>query len=60
MIQGDEETVYADKAYHRARREALAEAGIDAALMGYRQRQLKPWMNIPLTPIRCQVERPSV
>jgi transposase, IS5 family len=63
LIQGDERAVYADRAYDsRARREALAEAGIGDALMHRRHpRRRQPawqkWMNVALTPIRCQVER---
>jgi IS5 family transposase len=63
LIQGDEAAVYADKAYDSdARRRALAEAGIGDALM-YRRHPRRPapawqkWMNVALTPIRCQVER---
>jgi len=63
LIQGDEVTVYADKAYDsQARREALTEAGIIAAVMYRRhpcrrQPAWQKWMNVALTPIRCQVER---
>lgn len=63
LIRGDEAAVYADKAYDsEARRQALAEAGIIAALMHRRHaRRRQPswhkWMNVALTPIRCQVER---
>ena len=63
LIQGDEAAVYADKAYDsEARRQALGEAGITAALMhrGHarrRQPSWQKWMNVALTPIRCQVER---
>jgi IS5 family transposase len=58
LIQGDEAAVYADKAYDsQARREALAEAGIIDAVMHRRQPSWQKWMNVALTPIRCQVER---
>jgi IS5 family transposase len=63
LIQGDEEAVYADKAYDsQTRREALAEAGIvDAVMYRRHPRRRQPawqkWMNVALTPIRCQVER---
>ena len=63
LIQGDEAAVYADKAYDsEARRRALAAAGIGDALMHRRHaRRRQPawqkWMNVALTPIRCQVER---
>jgi transposase, IS5 family len=63
LIRGDETAVYADKAYDsQARREALAEAGIADALMHRRHPRLRQpawqkWMNVALTPIRCQVER---
>jgi transposase, IS5 family len=63
LIRGDEAAVYADKAYDsEARRQALAEAGIIGALMHRRHaRRRQPswqkWMNVALTPIRCQVER---
>lgn len=63
LIQGDEKAVFADKAYDRDdRRAALAEAGMDDGLMHRRHpRRRSPgwhkWMNIALTPIRCQVER---
>jgi IS5 family transposase len=63
LVQGDEAIVYADKAYDmQARREALAEAGIRSGLMHRRhpRRRSPPWqkwMNVALTPIRCQVER---
>jgi IS5 family transposase len=60
LIQGDERTVYADKAYDsEARRQALAEAGIVDALMHRRhpRRRQPSWQNVALTPIRCQVER---
>ena len=63
LIQGDEAAVYADKAYDsEARRRALAATGIGDALMHRRHaRRRQPawqkWMNVALTPIRCQVER---
>ena len=63
LIRGDEAAVYADKAYDsEARRQMLADAGIVDALMHRRHaRRRQPswqkWMNIALTPIRCQVER---
>src|SRR5512134_1681882 len=63
LIQGDEAAVYADKAYDsQARRQALTAAGIVDALMYRRHaRRREPawqkWMNVALTPIRCQVER---
>jgi IS5 family transposase len=63
LIQGDEAAVNADKAYDsEARRRALAAAGIGDALMHRRHaRRRQPawqkWMNVALTPIRCQVER---
>jgi IS5 family transposase len=46
----------------RSRRQALAKAGIIDALMHRRHpRRRQPawqkWMNVALTPIRCQVER---
>ena len=63
LVQGDEEAVFMDKAYHAAaRREALAEAGIADGIMhrGRASRRLAPWqrwMNVALAPIRGQVER---
>jgi IS5 family transposase len=63
LVQGDEDAVFADKAYDSAaRREALAEAGIVDAIMyrGHARRPLAPWqrwMNAALAPIRGQVER---
>lgn len=63
LIQGDEQAVYADKAYDsRARRAALAAAGIDDRLMHRARRghPLKPWqraMNAALSRIRCRIER---
>lgn len=45
LVQGDEDTVFADKAYDSgARREALAEAGIADAVMhrGHARRRLAP------------------
>jgi Transposase DDE domain len=63
LIQGDEAVVYADKAYDsQTRRVALAEAGIVDVLVHHRHpRRRQPawqkWMNVALTPIRCQVER---
>jgi IS5 family transposase len=63
LIQGDEAAAYADKVYDsRTRREALNGAGIvDAVMYRRHPRRLEPtwqkWMNVALTPIRCQVER---
>jgi IS5 family transposase len=63
LIQGDEAAVYADKAYDsRTRRQVLSEAGIvDAVMYRRHPRRRQPawqkWMNVALTPIRCQVER---
>jgi IS5 family transposase len=63
LIQGDEAAVYADKAYDsQARRQVLTEAGIVDAVMyrrhpRCRQPAWQKWMNVALTPIRCQVER---
>lgn len=63
LVQGDEAAIYADKAYDaQARREALAEAGIEDRLMyrAHARRRLKgwqKWMNVALAPIRGQIER---
>lgn len=63
LVQGDEDAVFADKAYDSTgRREALTEAGIVDAIMhrGHARRRLAPWqrwMNAALAPIRSQVER---
>lgn len=63
LICGDEAAVYADKAYDaRARREALAVAGIPDRLMHRRHaRRRQPawqkWMNAPLAPLRGRIEK---
>jgi IS5 family transposase len=63
LIQGDEATVYADKAYgSKALREELAEHGIKDGLMykAARNRPLKNWQvwfNKAVSPIRSGVER---
>lgn len=64
LVQGDEQAVYADKAYDGEDfRRQLKAAGIDDRLM-HRARRNRPlkswqrWMNRALAPIRAGVERP--
>ena len=63
LVQGDEEAVYADKAYDsEARRRGLRERGIEPRIMyqARRNRPLKPWqvaLNKAVAPIRAGVER---
>ena len=63
LVQGDEEAVYADKAYDsEARRAGLRERGIEPRIMhkARRNRPLKPWQvafNKAVAPIRAGVER---
>src|ERR671938_366561 len=63
LVQGDEEAVYADKAYDsEARRAGLRERGVEPRVMyqARRNRPLKPWpaaFNKALAPIRAGVER---
>jgi IS5 family transposase len=63
LVQGDEEAVYADKAYDdAARRERLKARGIAPRIMhkAKRNKSLKPWqvwMNKALAPVRAGVER---
>ena len=63
LVQGDEQAVYADKAYDsEARRRGLRERGIAPRIMyqARRNRPLKPWQvafNKVLAPIRAGVER---
>src|ERR671927_669779 len=64
LVQGDEEAVYADKAYDdAARRKRLRERGIEPRIMhkARRDRPLEPWQvafNKATAPIRAGVERP--
>src|SRR4051794_35539243 len=63
LVQGDEEAVYADKAYDsEARRAGLRERGVEPRIMhkARRNRPLKPWQvafNKAVAPIRAGVER---
>src|ERR687884_383975 len=63
LVQGDEEAVYADKAYDsEARRAGLRERGIEPRIMyqARRNRALKPWQvafNKAAAPVRAGVER---
>ena len=63
LVQGDEEAVYADKAYDsEARRAGLRERGIEPRVMyqARRNRPLEPWQtwfNKAVAPIRAGVER---
>ena len=63
LVQGDEDAVYADKAYDsEARRAGLRERGIEPRIMyqARRNRPLKPWQmafNKAVAPIRAGVER---
>ena len=63
LVQGDEGTVYADKAYDsEARRRGLRERGIEPRIMyqARRDRPLRPWqaaLNRAVAPIRAGVER---
>lgn len=63
LVQGDEEAVYADKAYHSLKfRDDLAQAGIKDGIM-HKARRNKPlktwqkWFNKAVSPIRSGVER---
>jgi len=63
LVQGDEEAIYADKAYDSQKfRDALAEAGIKDGVM-HKARRNTPlkawqrWLNKALSPIRSGVER---
>lgn len=63
LIQGDEEAVYADKAYDSQKvRDALAAAGIKDGIM-HKARRGKPlktwqkWLNKAVSPVRSGVER---
>jgi IS5 family transposase len=63
LVQGDEEAVYADKAYDsRKFRDALAEAGITDGIMHQARRntplkEWQVWFNKAVSPIRSGVER---
>jgi IS5 family transposase len=63
LVQGDEQAVYADKAYDsEARRAGLRERGIEPRIMhkARRNRPLKPWQvafNKAVAPVRAGVER---
>lgn len=63
LVQGDEQAVYADKAYDsEARRTGLRKRGIEPRIMyqARRNRPLKPWQtafNKAVAPIRAGVER---
>jgi IS5 family transposase len=63
LVQGDEQAVYADKAYDsEARRTGLRERGIEPRIMyqARRDRPLKPWQtafNKAVAPVRAGVER---
>jgi IS5 family transposase len=63
LVQGDEQAVYADKAYDsEARRTGLREQGIEPRIMyqARRNRPLKPWQtafNKAVAPVRAGVER---
>ena len=63
LVQGDEEAVYADKAYDSEQRRAgLRERGIEPRIMheARRNRPLEPWQvafNKAVAPIRAGVER---
>ena len=63
LVQGDEQAVYADRAYDsEARRAGLRERGIEPRIMhkARRNRPLKPWQvafNKAVAPIRAGVER---
>jgi IS5 family transposase len=63
LVQGDEEAVYADKAYDsEARRAGLRERGIEPRIMyrARRNRPLKPWQaafSKAVAPVRGGVER---
>jgi transposase, IS5 family len=63
LVQGDEQAVYADKAYDsEARRAGLRERGIEPRIM-YRARRNRPlepwqtWFNQAVAPVRAGVER---
>ena len=63
LVQGDEEALYADKAYDSEQRRAgLRERGIEPRIMhkARRNRPLKPWQvafNKAVAPVRAGVER---
>src|SRR4051794_2953338 len=63
LVRGDEQAVYADKAYDsEARRTGLRERGIEPRIMhkARRNRPLKPWqvaLNKAVAPVRAGVER---
>jgi IS5 family transposase len=63
LVQGDEQAVYADKAYDsEARRAGLRERGVEPRIMykARRNRPLKPWQtwfNKAVAPVRAGVER---
>ena len=63
LVQGDEDAVYADKAYDdAARRKRLRKQGIEPRIMyqARRNRPLRPWQvafNKAVAPIRAGVER---
>ena len=63
LVQGDEDAVYADKAYDdAARRKRLRKQGIEPRIMyqARRNRPLKPWrtwFNKAVAPVRAGVER---
>ena len=63
LVQGDEDAVYADKAYDdAARRKRLRKQGIEPRIMyqARRNRPLRPWQvafNRAVAPIRAGVER---
>jgi transposase, IS5 family len=63
LVQGDEQAVYADKAYDsEERRAGLRERGIEPRIMyqARRNRPLKPWQtwfNRAVAPVRAGVER---
>ena len=63
LVQGDEEAVYADKAYDsEARRAGLRERGVEPRVM-YQARRNRPlkawqtWFNKAVAPVRAGVER---
>src|ERR671933_937177 len=63
LVQGDEQAVYADKAYDsEARRAGLRERGVEPRVMykARRNRPLNPWQNWfnkAVAPVRAGVER---
>lgn len=64
LLSGDEQAVYADKAYEKkARREALKRAGVKDRILHRRHKhiaQLPHWLQVRnklITPISAQIER---